>query len=173
MYDPKLDLNYVEPFFTKSTRKILSEDLSFTDPSRELVKWIDSYLDSCESGPPMIKIWYFILGFSEKELMFIANNFMESFSVDKKNYYIDFFNKTKDLPNQKEIAIEYIKTNDLDSAIESCKKESFDLSLLDFLTDKINDDKMLNWGVGQVMKQYPKRFSPQEVKEALQKKFLL
>lgn len=116
-------------------------------------------------------VWDFIYGFTGQEIMFIANNFAGVIQYDKKNWYQEFFEKTKSLPNQKEIAQKYLEVNDLDAAILACKKESFDLSLLDFLDGKIDSPKMLNWGVGQVMKQYPKKFSPAEVKSALEERF--
>jgi hypothetical protein len=211
-------MNTVDPmisdyWFTKGTKQILIDHIHIDNPSFELVKWIDSFMDSdrmymtkdeqdsellaqikarhidmftdavvkeidyskyCNGGTiksKSVDVWYFINGFTEKEIMFAVNNFNINF--DHKVKYREFFDKTNTLPNQKEVALKYIEIGDLDKAIELCKKESFDLSLLDFLDGKITEEKLLNWGVGQVMKQYPKRFAPAEVMAALKERFKL
>lgn len=51
------------------------------------------------------------------------------------------------------------------------KKEEFDSSILDFLEGKIDSPKMVNWGVGQVMKQYPGKYSAKDLKEAIEKRW--
>ncbi len=163
-------------WFTKSTKQILIEHMSMPNPSFELVKWVDSYIDNCSitlDSNPSMEVWYFIAGFSEKEFMFMVNNFADTLSFKSKTLYREFFDKTNAFPNQKEIALKWLEIKDLDRAIEMCKKESFDLSLLDFLEGKITEEKLLNWGVGQVMKQYPKRFAPAEVMAALKERFKL
>lgn len=120
-----------------------------------------------------IDIWNFIYGFDESQIMFLTNNFADKLKFEDKYFYIEFFRKTKDFPNAKEIALKYLEINDLDKAIELCKKEDFDLTLLDFLEGKVHGEKMINWAVGQVMKEYPKRFAPAEVKEAVMKRFMI
>lgn len=161
-------------WFTKSSKRILIEHMNIPNPSFELCKWIDSYVDTCSitlTSNPTKDIWYFLYGFTDKEFMFMVNNFTIDFK--RKEDYRSFFDKTNGLSNQKEIGLKWIEINDIDKAIELCKKETFDLSLLDFLDGKITEAKMLNFGVGQVMKQYPKRFSPADVMAALKEKFKL
>lgn len=166
-YDPKMNPGFKEPWFSKSVGCILKEHMGI-QPNPELVKAISSMIDNSTSGTD---IWYFIYGFNNSEIMFIINNF--KIDIKDKQLYKTFFEKTKDLSNQKEIALKWVEHADLDKAILECKKESFDLLLLDFLDGKITEEKMLNWGVGQVMKQYPKRFAPAEVMAALKQRFIL
>jgi hypothetical protein len=156
----------------KSTRQILIDHMGINPPSFELIKLIDSFLDICTVSlekNDTINLWYFIHGFTEKEIMFIFNNF--SIDFDQKLTYFEFFSKTKGMTNQKEIALKYKEVKDLDIAIDLCKKETFDLALLDFLADKMTEEKMINWGVGQIMKLYPGKYSAKEINEAIRVRF--
>lgn len=162
-----------EPWYHKTVKNVLIDHMGFSEPSFEVIKWIQGIIDDApvtlEKNSTM-DVWYFIYGFTEKQIMFIINNFDVDF--DNKKFYDEFFKKTDAFPNAKEIALKFKEINDLDKAIELCKKEDFDLSLLDFLEGKVNGEKMVNWAVGQVMKEYPKRFAPAEVKEAVMKRFM-
>ena len=163
----------MNPWYHKSVKQILIDHMGFPEPSFEVIKWTQGVIDDApvtlEKNSAM-DVWYFIHGFSEKQIMFLINNFEVDFK--KKEFYQNFFTKTDGLPNVKEIALKFLEINDLDKSIELCKKEDFDLTLLDFLEGKVDGEKMVNWAVGQVMREYPKRFAPTEVKEAILKRFI-
>jgi hypothetical protein len=152
-------------WFTKSTKQILIDHMGIPNPSDELVKIMDSLVEEY-----IVDAWHMVHGFNEYEIKFIQNNF-EYFGKYQKSFYKDFFERTKGMPNQREIAKKFEETKDLTLAIESSKMESFDASLLDFLEGKITEAKLVNWGVGQVMKMHPKKYSAAEIKAAIEKRF--
>lgn len=156
-------------WFTKSTKRILIEHMGIPDPSDELVKIMDSLVED-----HVIDAWYMIHGFNETEIKFIQNNLSPSgFGTYQKRFLKEFFKLTDGMPNQREIARQFIETNNLTAAIETCKIAEFDPSLLDFLDGKITEPKLINWGVGQVMKMYPKKYSAAEIKAAIEKRFMV
>lgn len=152
-------------WFTKSTRQILIDHMDIANPSNELVKIMDSLVEDY-----IVDAWHMVHGFNEDQIKFIFNNF-NPFQKYSKLWYIYFFNRTDGMPNQREIAKKYQELNDLDLAIESCKVDEFDPSLLDFLEGKITEPKLVNWGVGQVMKLHPKKYSAAEIKAAIEKRY--
>ncbi len=152
-------------WFTKSTKRILMEHIDIPNPSDELVKIMDSLVEEYNTDA-----WYLIFGFSETEIKFIFNNF-PSFKSYTRGFYFYFFEQTNGMTNQRDIAKKFQEINDLTLAIEACKMAEFDPSLLDFLDGKITEPKLINWGVGQVMKMYPKKYSAAEIKAAIEKRF--
>ena len=157
----------MEYWFTKSTKRILIEHMGIPDPSDELIKIMDSLVEDYN-----VDAWHMVHGFNETEIKFIFNNF-ESFGEYQKSFYQNFFEKTKGMSNQRDIVQKYLEIKDLTAAIESCKIAKFDPSLLDFLDGKITEPKLINWGVGQVMKLYPKKYSAAEIKAAIEKRFMV
>lgn len=154
-------------WFTKSTKQILIDHMHIEEPSVELVKIMDSLVDEYNSDA-----WYLVHGFNETEIKFIFNNF-PSFKSYPKMFYLYFFKETNGMPNQRDIVQKFLEIKDLTLAIESCKIAEFDPSLLDFLDGKITEPKLINWGVGQVMKMYPKKYSAAEIKAAIEKRFMV
>lgn len=152
-------------WFTKSTKTILIEHMHIEEPSNELVKIVDSLVEDYNSDA-----WYMIHGFTEDEIKFIFNNF-PTFPSYSKMFYLYFFKETAGMLNKRDIVQKFLEIKDLTAAIEACKIAEFDPSLLDFLDGKITEPKLINWGVGQVMKLYPKKYSAAEIKAAIEKRF--
>jgi len=152
-------------WFTKSTKQILIDHMGIPNPSDELLKIMDSLVEDY-----IADAWYLVHGFNETEIKFIFNNF-PTFKSYSKMFYQEFFKRTEGMSNQREIAKTFLENNDLTAAIELCKVAEFDPSLLDFLEGKITEPKLINWGVGQVMKQYTKKYSAAEIKAAIEKRF--
>lgn len=146
-------------WFTKNTNQILIEHYNLT-PDKELTKIMDNLVENY-----LTDAWYYIAGFNEQQIKFIVNNF--PYNKFKKHEMTEFFVLTADHSNKKLIAEEWCKTGNLQKAIETFKTDKFDPKILDFLEGKITDEKLINWAVGQVMKNYPKKYSPGEIKQAI------
>lgn len=146
-------------WFTKSTERILKEHMGIPNPDKELVKIMDSLVED-----HVAEAWQYVYGFTGDQIKFLFNNF--PYLHFNKMALLEFFELTEGLPSRKAIAEDWIGGLLLEKAIEKHKTEAFDSSLLDFLDGQLNE-KTINWGVGQVMKKYPKKFSPQEVKDAI------
>lgn len=59
----------------------------------------------------------------------------------------------------------------LKSYLKKIEVVEFDPSILDCLDGKITSEKMIDWGVGQIMKQYPKKYKPADIRQAIMQRF--
>lgn len=162
-----------EPWFTQPAR-ILINRFGF-QPNGELIKFVESLAEE-----HLIEVWYFLYNLQEyssvenleKNLWFLVNNYIPH--IEKLNdipyrKLVDFCEKTVQLDShdRKSAFQKFRSGQNIDDILKYIQKDTFDISLLEFLDGKITDSKTVNWGVGQIMKKYPKKFNAKEVKNAI------
>lgn len=158
---------------SKTTTQLLREH-GFA-PTFELLKSVDSMIESY-----MLDAWYWLAAvrdFStethrDKNLWFLLNNYIpttKSLSATPVGVLVAFCEKTAGMVSgdRKEAFIRFLAGEDLDTVIKSYEKEAFDPAVLDFLEGKMTEEKMINWGIGQVMKAHPKKYDPATIKAAI------
>ena len=150
-------------WFTKSTSRILKEHFNI-DPDVELIKILDDLVETHN-----IDAWYMIDGFTNDQIKFVYNNI--GFKTFNKNDILRFFDLTKNHSSKKLIAQEWIKTKNLEESINNNKVVEFDASILNQFDGMVSETKQINWCVGQVMKLHPKKYSPEQIKNAINERW--
>jgi hypothetical protein len=151
------------------------------NPAEDMINGFDSLIERF----PGVDLYWFIEPLTEEmkpkeresTLRFLLNSYfpkVETISHLRTSQIKEFQIKTDKLNgNDTKAAFERFMAGEaLEAIVKSYEKEEFDVSLLDFLEGKITDEKMINWGVGQVMKAHPKKFDPATVKAAITKRFI-
>ena len=145
--------------------------------SMEYCVYIWNIFEMCGLLNNPIKNWKFLINnyfLSEERLivtpfgLYIFLYIFNDYSSSRKKEYFDYF---LSYISKRKISLEEIFFFFQGLIDEKENLDIFDFSILDILEGKIIDEKTINWGVGQIMKLYPKKYDASFIKDKIKNRW--